>query len=580
MEVTAHPYAAEHSVNGQLTPMLDASAMAAGFRLLAPEQLRTALENFLPQGATPAERISTIEAGLRSPAGQSVRDAMARWIVDEVVPVDALVPEAYKQWRPPVRDAMMFVVTRLSPARLAPKLLEQIELPAKTSPEVRLLRLIAKVPGLQKLGQVIARNQHLHPALRNALAKLENGIRDVNPEDISAIVKKALGPRVTTFAVEIASKILKEASVSAVVRFTWRNPDTGRRERGVFKVLKPHIPEYFAEDMDYLQGLAQYFGDRHHTYGFAAHLIPDTFRKVRRLLRHEVNFAREQKTLIEAGTLYRSFPGVRIPRVIQPLCTPTITALTEERGIKVTSAAARLPAARRHKVAEQLVEALVAVPLFSSTQDALFHGDPHAGNLLYNNKTGELVILDWALRERLSREQRRHLALLFLMVSLRDPVGTSSEVLALSQRRIRITSPRGRRVRESVAKFLNEMPASRMPSGADAMRLLERVAIEGVKFPSSLIMLSKVMFTLEGILGDIVGSDTGMGFTLARHVAQHWLANRFAFRSPLMTRDWLALQCSALLYTSRLCVLWERVLLNRLLMPKSTAAPAITEMAV
>ena len=91
-----------------------------------------------------------------------------------------------------------------------------------------------------------------------------------------------------------------------------------------------------------------------------------------------------------------------------------------------------------------------------------------------------------------------------------------------------------------------------MPSGADAMRLLERVAIRGIKFPGSLIMLSKVMFTLEGILGDIVGSDTGMGFTLARHVAQHWLANRSAFRSPLRTRDWLTLQCSALLYTSRL----------------------------
>ena len=55
------------------------------------------------------------------------------------------------------------------------------------------------------------------------------------------------------------------------------------------------------------------------------------------------------------------------------------------------------------------------------------------------------------------------------------------------------------------------MPASRLPSGADAMRLLERVAIKGVKFPSSLIMLSKVMFTLEGILGDIVGSDTADG---------------------------------------------------------------------
>ena len=503
---------------------------------------------------------------------------MARWIVDDIVPVDALVPDAYKPWRPPVRDAMMFVVTHLSAARLAPKLLEQIELPPKTPPEVRLLRLIAKVPGLQKLGQVIARNQHLHPALRNALAKLENGIRDVQPGDIRAIVQKALGSKVKTFAIKVAPTILKEASVSAVVRFTWRNPETGRRERGVFKVLKPHIPEYFAEDMDYLQGLAHYFGDRHHTYGFAAHLIPDTFQKVRRLLRHEVNFSREQKTLTEAGSLYRDFHGVRIPRVIHHLCTPTITALTEEKGIKVTSAAARLPAARRRRIAEQMIESLVAVPLFTSTQDAIFHGDPHAGNLLYDSHSSELVILDWALRERLDREQRRHLALLFLMVSLRDPLGTSAEIVALSQPRIGPASPRGRKVRDSVDQFLDELPASRMPSGADAMRLLERVAIAGVKFPSSLIMLSKVMFTLEGILGDIVGADTRMGFTLARHVAQHWIANRSAFRSPLMTRDWFTLQCSALLYTSRLWLQWERALLNRLPSPKATppAAPAGT----
>jgi ubiquinone biosynthesis protein len=558
--------------------MLDASAIKAGLRLLAPDQLRTALENFLPPGATAAEKISAIEAGLQSSAGQSVRDAMARWIVDDIVPVDALVPDAYKPWRPPVRDAMMFVVTHLSAVRLAPKLLEQIELPPKTPPEVRLLRLIAKVPGLQKLGQVIARNQHLHPALRNALAKLENGIRDVQPEDIRAIVQKALGSKVKTCAIEVAPTILKEASVSAVVRFTWRNPETGRRERGVFKVLKPHIPEYFAEDMDYLQGLAHYFGDRHHTYGFAAHLIPDTFQKVRRLLRHEVNFSREQKTLTEAGSLYRDFHGVRIPRVIHHLCTPTITALTEEKGIKVTSAAARLPAARRRRIAEQMIESLVAVPLFTSTQDAIFHGDPHAGNLLYDSHSSELVILDWALRERLDREQRRHLALLFLMVSLRDPLGTSAEIVALSQPRIGPASPRGRKVRDSVDQFLDELPASRMPSGADAMRLLERVAIAGVKFPSSLIMLSKVMFTLEGILGDIVGADTGMGFTLARHVAQHWIANRSAFRSPLMTRDWFTLQCSALLYTSRLWLQWERALLDRLPSPKATppAAPAGT----
>ncbi|MFY9673391.1 MAG: AarF/UbiB family protein, partial [Terriglobales bacterium] len=503
--------------------------MAAGIGQATPDSLRLALESFLPKDASNTEKVAAIEAALVSPAGQAMRETMARWIVDEIVPVSALVPEAYEKWRPPVRDAMMFVVARLSPARLAPKLLEQIELPASTSAEDRLLRLISKVPGLQKLGQVIARNRHLRPALRRALAKLENGIRDVRAEEIHAIIERELGERIKTFEVKVASRILSEASVSAVVRFTWRNPESGRRERGVFKVLKPHIRQYFAEDMDYLQGLAQYFSDRQHHYGFHARLIPDTFRKVRRLLRYEVNFRREQKTLVEAAAVYKSVSGIRIPKLIRPLSAHGITALTEERGIKVTNAAARLPAARRRKLAEQLIEGVIAVPLFAATADAVFHGDPHAGNLLYDRRTGELTILDWALRERLGREERRHLALLFLMVSLRDPVGAANEIIALSRQK---TGTAGRRAaRESATEFLGQIPASTLPSAADAMRLLERVALKGVRFPASLIMLSKVMFTLEGILGDIVGDDSGMGFAIARRVARHWLANRSAFRS-------------------------------------------------
>jgi ubiquinone biosynthesis protein len=542
---------------------------------LTPKQLRAALADFLPKNATPDDKISTIEFGLRSPAGEALREAMARWIVDEIVPVEKLVPNAYVEWRPPVRDAMMFVVMHLSPSRLAPKLLEQLELPSNTPAEVRLLRLIAKVPGLQKLGQVIARNRNLRPALRNALARLENGIRDVQPEDVVSIIRHELGAKVEKYSVEIKPSILSEASVSAVLRFTWRNPESSRRERGVFKVLKPHIPEYFAEDMNYLRGLAQYFGDRKHNYGFSRHVIPDTFKKVRRLLRHEVNFVREQKTLLEAGNLYRSMKGVRVPRLIQPLCTSKITALSEERGIKVTNAAARLPVERRKKIAEQLIEALIAVPLLAAQEDAIFHGDPHAGNLLYDNRSGELTIIDWALRERLNREQRRHLALLFLMVSLRDPVGACNEVLALSQPRIRIASAKGRAIEELVRHFIDKLAVVRLPSGADAMRLLERAAIKGIKFPGPLIMLSKVMFTLDGILQDVGGSGGGMGFTIARHVAQHWIANRKEFRSPLMVKDWITLQCSALLYSSRLWLQSEQAIVNRLLPEGATTAPTV-----
>ncbi len=160
------------------------------------------------------------------------------------------------------------------------------------------------------------------------------------------------------------------------------------------------------------------------------------------------------------------------------------------------------------------------------------------------------------------------------MVSLRDPVGTCNEILALTQQHIRGASPKGRMVAEMVKNFLDELPAWRLPSGADAMRLLERVAMKGIKFPGSLIMLSKVVFTLDGILEDVGGPGNGMGFAVARHVAQHWIKNRKEFRSPLMTKDWITLQCSALLYTSRLWLQSEQAILDRLL-PAAMTGPAV-----
>jgi hypothetical protein len=95
-----------------------------------------------------------------------------------------------------------------------------------------------------------------------------------------------------------------------------------------------------------------------------------------------------------------------------------------------------------------------------------------------------------------------------------------------------------------------------------------------VKFPGALIMLSKVMVTLDGILGDIGGGDTGMTFTIARDIAEHWIANREEFRSPLLTRDWITLQCSAVLYPSRIWLKAEQAIFERWLARAAATQPA------
>jgi ubiquinone biosynthesis protein len=501
------------------------------------------------KGKTRRRQTAVLQAALSGPFGETLRNEIGKSIVNSLQ-VESLVPEVYAQWRPLVRDAMFFMATHLSAPRLAPKVIEQIHLPAKTPPEARLLRLISKVPGLQKLGQVLARNRHLHLALRRELSRLENGISDVKATDVLSIIRKELGPHLEACKVKIEPSIFSEASVSAVVRFSWWNPELRARERGVFKVMKPHVSGCFAEDMHLLAELAKFLGSKHREYGFAAKGIPDTFQEVRLLLEHEVHFATEQKSLIEAGKLYGSVRGVRVPRLIPSLCTSKITALTEEKGQKITDAVASLPVWKRKQVAEQLIETLIAVPLFSPEGEIVFHADPHAGNLLYSPSKGELVLLDWALTEHLSREQRRHLTTLFLMLALRDPAGVFDQIQCLQRQPARYRQD-ARLIRGCITSFFDRLPFGRLPGVVDALHLVEQLAYRGVRFPAPLIMLRKILFTLDGVLHDVSGGEVDIELVLTRYAARNWNENPARFRLPFIARDWWRLQSSALFYSSR-----------------------------
>lgn len=504
-------------------------------------------------GGPPADRVAAVESLLRS-GGRLWRRQIGQWIA-QLVPVDFLVPEAYRSWRALVEDSMQFVFSRLSEQRLAPKVVEQMELPAGTPPEQRLLRLIGKMPGLQKLGQVLARNRRLAPSLARALAELENGLTDMTPAEAHAIIQDELGARLQTYAVEVEPSIYKEGSASAVVRFTWQRP--GReRQRGVFKVLKPHVPGCFAEDMTLLQELGEYLAATDRGYGFAVADVKEMLAEVRTLLEHELDFAQEQATLVEARRIYQSCFGVRVPRLVEPLSTRHITAMSEEMGVKVTDAAPRSPV-RRARIAGQVIEALLAVPLFSRQDPAVFHADPHAGNLMYDEPNRELLILDWALAERLSLDARRRLILLALMMILCDRAGVREAIHALSG------GHRGRRREDLIAQlvdgYFDGLAPEASPGTLDAMTLLDEVALHGVRFPASLFVFRKIVFTLDGVLHDIAGREVRIDTVIARHYLTGWLASFGVLSSPLGLRDlaalpWDALRCSGRAVARRLPV--------------------------
>src|SRR5260370_19744566 len=141
--------------------------------------------------------------------------------------------------------------------------------------------------------------------LRRGMWELENGMSDVTVEEVRRLIEEGLGKRLTEYAVELEPAILSEASVSAVIRFTW-NYAGREREQGVFKVLKPYVPECFGEDMRLLQDLGEFLTSPNRGYGFAIHDVKEMLAEVLLLLAHELEFRREQATLLAAAEVYRA----------------------------------------------------------------------------------------------------------------------------------------------------------------------------------------------------------------------------------------------------------------------------------
>lgn len=510
--------------------------------LTAPPLHLARLTALLSGDSPAAARVEAVADALRD-SGQQWRDEIGLWIT-ELLGVEQLVP--YKNWRQLVRECMAFYASHFPAARLAPKVVEQIDLPSSTPSEVRLGLLISKTPGLQKLGQVLARTRRLSPMLRDELQKLENGIHDVCAEDVKGVVTRQLGACLEAYGVELADQLLSEGSVSAILEFTWSNPATNCREPGVFKVMKPHIPACYAQDLLLLQRLTKHLASRREDYAFAYREAAETLDEVRVLLEREVDFRREQATLAEVNRVYRR-AGVHAPTPIPELSTDTISAMSVERGVKVTEAFQRRPRWGR-RVAVRIVEALVADPMLSDEEDAVFHADPHAGNLLYDEASDELVVLDWALTGRLNREERRQLTRLMIMMTFRDSGGVRDSIHALC----RGAAGSSAIVDRCVTRYFRELPLVCSLGAIDAMRLLDKIAMEGVRFPGSLILIRKVLFTLDGVLRDVAGTDVRFDAVMVRDFVERWWKRMGRLPGPFSPADLIAVEKSALWYASGL----------------------------
>jgi ubiquinone biosynthesis protein len=419
----------------------------------------------------------------------SVRDLVESLDVEQILPLD------YAAYRPLLLDGLCFFLDHLPKGRLAEIVSRQLALPPETGFGGRVLNLVHQCPTLHKLGQIVSRDRRLSHGLRRCLQDLESVRPQTQFDDISQEVGNALGNRE---GVELNPHPLAEASVSVILPFTWRDGSSNPIRQGVLKVLRPGVKERLYEELEIWAELGVFLQERCEYHGLPLLDYRETLDTVRRLLKEEVRFDREQRHLVEAAAFYEDEPDVVIPRLM-PFCSERVTAMERVEGGKVTDAA--ISGSRRERLADTLIQALIAKPFWEPEEATPFHADPHAGNL-FCTPDERLAILDWTLVGRLDKQQRIDLMQMVLGGITHDASRICHAVEGLGR-----TRPEESRLRACVADSLREIRLGHFPGFGWSQRLLDRVAVStGMGFPENLVLFRKALLTLSSVVADTSAS--------------------------------------------------------------------------
>lgn len=419
---------------------------------------------------------------------------MVNWdlLIDESA-LASVLPTDYVRFARPISNGLAVFLEGLPATRQEEILAEQAQLSPDATISERLGVLARCCPVLHKLGQVLARDHRLAPELREQLQRLESLPPTVSHEVLMGILADELGP-LDRLGVTVASQPLAEASVATVVGF--EQHEKGQVRQGVFKLLKPGIQARLDEELQLTEQVGHHLDERCDELHIPHLDYRDTFEQVRLKLQQEVNLDQEQCHLAEAYYYYGDQPRVQIPKLFD-FCSPRVTAMQRVSGGKVTDH--RLDSKyERQQLAELIVEALITKPVFSRQSQALFHCDPHAGNLFFTDD-GRLAILDWSLIGRLSDEDRVAIVQVLLGAATFDRHRIARVLTQMALR-----PPQAKALESTVENWLRRIRQGQMPGLQWLIGMLdEAVQTAELRVNTDVLLFRKTLYTLAGVLLDL-----------------------------------------------------------------------------
>lgn len=379
----------------------------------------------------------------------------------------------------------------------------------------RFTRLLASLgPTFIKLGQVLSMRQDLFSReWIDALQTLQDRAPVLPFDAVRATIEEALELPLAEAFRSFDETPLATASIAQVHRAVTREG-----EQVVVKVQRPGIEEVMRGDLSLLYLGAQVLEasiDELRLIG-----ITDIVGEFERALLRELDFREELGNLLRMRSLLDPARAVTVPQPYPELSDKIVLTMELFEGEAIRKLEPKSPPARH--VVEELVRAACKQVFI----DGFFHGDPHAGNILYADD-GTLCLIDLGLVGVLTVEQRADIVALLVATVADDSAGIARILLKMGTPTQRVSLLE---LRSEIERIRGKYFADKAVDDVDSAGFVQEFSAAAQKFriklASEYAVLIKSVATLEGIVrrlhpdADVVA--------LARPYLQQTLAKRFA----------------------------------------------------
>jgi ubiquinone biosynthesis protein len=366
----------------------------------------------------------------------------------------------------------------------------------------KILIFASKIPTLQKVGQIIARMEGIPPDIQQSLQTLETGIRTMTRDELVSYIEQDVGVSLLkNYDMQFDDRILAEASVGAVIHGSFLPLGESKRRDFVCKVVKPYVQTGLPEEMRSIGRLITLVTEFEDFYNIEGFDLKDFFADIRAQLEREIKVSEEQAHFRKAFAFYKDHKGIKVPEIF-PFSTEHVTFMEFLNVQKLTDSFVGDTASRRI-LADRLVTLMTFDALFSKQKTSIFHGDPHAGNIMRIKDDPrdpyKLALLDWGLMGEFPREQRMEMVQLNLAYGQKNKKRMVENIGSLIQGGLPKDPEKMARIEEIVGQAVKVKGGSYEVYNALLGELLKAGYVLDTQF--SLFIKSQV--TIAGVLREL-----------------------------------------------------------------------------